>query len=44
MLPGLVRRAGVAVPAQMQRCVIVVIVGPLLTDALCFLILEKQTR
>lgn len=44
MLPGLVRRIRVAIPTQMQRCVIVVVIGQLLTDALCFLILEKHTR
>lgn len=44
MLSGLVKVAGMAVPAQMQKCVIVVVVGQLLTDALCFLILEKHTR
>lgn len=44
MLPRLVRRAGMAIPTQMQRCVIVVVLGQLLTDALCFLILEKHPR
>lgn len=37
MFPGLIRRAAGALPTQMQRCVIVVVVGQLLTDALCFL-------
>lgn len=44
MLPGHVRRAGVAFPAQMRRCVIVVVVKQLLTADLCFLILKKHTR